>query len=157
MASAGDAMLLEIYEETLRENGIRGVLKRLNEQGAHRYTGIYYKVGDRLKNLYIYDRENPEFAPFPDIPATSSYCSLVIRTCVAFSSESTLQDPRLADHPAREQVQSYCGAPLKRSNGEVFGTLCFFDFVPRRPVEGQTKMLDMVAGLLGSPLDKLTS
>jgi hypothetical protein len=46
---------------------------------------------------------------------------------------------------------------LKRPNGEVFGTLCFFDFVPCRPVEGQTKMLDMVAGLLGSPLDKLTS
>ena len=39
-------------------------------------------------------------------------------------------DGRVVDHPKRPVVKAYCGVPIPRTDGSIFGTICHFDFDP---------------------------
>jgi GAF domain-containing protein len=53
------------------------------------------------------------------------------------SVEDALADARTLDHPKREALRAYCGVPLLRSDGTLFGTVCHYDERPH-PVDPAT-------------------
>ncbi len=136
---------VDLFREALAEGGIRAALKFLNARSPHRFTSIYRFDGSTLRNLYLYDRANPEFGLFPDAPLGESYCSIVSETAATFATHDSLNDGRVEGHPKRELVLSYCGVPLVREDGTLFGTLCHFDFVPHGIAAEEIQYLEAVA------------
>ena len=57
-------------------------------------------------------------------------------------------DARLADHPARDTVRAYCGVPIMTSEGEVLGTLCHYDLVPRDFDQINLELMLMVSSFI---------
>ena len=145
---------VEIFRETLKEEGIQAALKFINSRSHHRFTSIYRFDGSTLRNLYLYDRANPDFGLFPDAPLGESYCSIVNETAAAFATYDSSCDPRVVNHPKRELILSYCGIPLIRGDGTLFGTLCHFDFLPHEIARSEVEFLEAVAPDLLSELER---
>lgn len=145
MSAAYSPGPVEAFREALAEGGIPAALKFINARSPHRFTSIYRFDGSTLRNLYLYDRANPEFGLFPDAPLGESYCSIVSKTAAAFATHDSLRDRRVEGHPKREMVLSYCGIPLVREDGTMFGTLCHFDFVPHEIAADEVEYLEAVA------------
>lgn len=127
---------------------IRAALIFLNGLTEHRFTALYRFDHETLKNLYFFDRENPEQESTPDIPVMASYCVFVRSSRSPFSTPDALQDDRLGDHSKRQEVQSYCGVPLRDANGEMFGSICHFDFRPIPISAANVELMEAVAPLI---------
>ena len=50
--------------------------------------------------------------------------------------------------PARDTVPSYCGIPIVDPEGELIGTLCHYDLVPRDPESLDLELLLQVSSAL---------
>lgn len=140
--------LLNQLKEILRNQGIRPALIYLNGLTEHRFTALYRFDADTLKNHYFFDRENPELDSTPDIPMMASYCVFVRDQADTFTTSDAMQDDRTRDHPKRREVQAYCGVPLCDANGNVFGSICHFDFRPISISDGNVALLEAVAPLI---------
>ena len=145
---------VEVFRNVLEEEGIRAALEFINSRSHHRFTSIYRFDGSTLRNLYLYDRANPDFGPFPDAPLVESYCSVVNETAAAFVTHDSLRDARVDGHPKRGVVMSYCGIPLIRGDGTLFGTLCHFDFLPREIARSEVEFLEVIAPCLLRELER---
>lgn len=145
MASRLSPDPVSLFDEALAEGGVRGALRFLNSRTRHRFTSVYRFDGRVLRNLHLYDRENPGIAPAPEASLDESYCSIVSDTAAPFVTCDSLGDARVHNHPKREAVLSYCGVPLVRADRTLFGTLCHFDFVPRNISQDEVKLLEAVA------------
>lgn len=105
-------------------------LALLNQVTDYRFTALYHIAGERLHNLLVFDREQGSTTRLDPMPLGESYCDFVNRMRDAFLVQDSQQDSRVVDHPKRPVVHAYCGVPLLGMSGEVFGTLCHFDFNP---------------------------
>jgi GAF domain-containing protein len=113
---------------TILDNGdVRAAVIYLNSLTDHRFTSIYRFDNSELRNLYFYDRENPEQHSTPDIPVMASYCVFVRSQRDTFTISNASSDERLDGHPKQQSVQSYCGVPLMDVDGRMYGTICHFD------------------------------
>ncbi len=105
-----------------------------------------------LRNLYLVDADSPELTQGNDSPLDETYCSIVGRSQQQFTTDDTRLDARLRTHPARETVVPYCGVPLRKSDGTVFGTLCHFDLiacdVPAQEMQTMQAAATLIAGVL---------
>ena len=129
--------------------GVRAVLAYLNGLTAHRFTAMLrFDDDERLRSAYFYDRERPEMEHCPEIPVPDSYCVFVRQTGNTFTTLDSLADGRVADHPKRLEVQSYCGVPLVDADGRLFGTICHFDPRPLPLTPDDVALLEAVAPLL---------
>jgi GAF domain-containing protein len=146
MASTGDS--LRELKTILNENGIRAAMRFLNGLTEHRFTALYRFDKETLKNLYFFDRENPTQEPTPDIPVMASYCVFVRSLGTRFATSASLEDDRVVGHPQRQVVQSYCGVPLRDLNGEMFGTICHFDFRPVPISDANVELMESLAPLI---------
>jgi GAF domain-containing protein len=146
MSTLSDA--LRQLRVILRDQDIRAGLIFLNGLTQHRFTALYRFDKETLRNLYFFDRENPAQDSTPDIPVMASYCVFVRSRRAAFSTTDSLQDERVEGHPKRQIVQSYCGVPLRDINGEIFGTICHFDFRPLPISDENIELMEAVAPLL---------
>jgi GAF domain-containing protein len=130
--SRSDHALVRAVERELEECGIGAAVELLNGRTRFRYTGIYRAEPPRLRNVYLYDRENPTLNVSGAVtPIETTYCSITCATDAPFTTPDAGADPRLAAHPARESVISYAGVPLRLPGGRAWGTLCHFDVRPR--------------------------
>jgi PAS domain S-box-containing protein len=72
------------------------------------------------------------FAPNTSIAIEDSYCRFVVgqQKTVGFTHVGMM--PEMLDHPIYKslKIESYLGTPIW-VNGKIYGTLCFFDIVPR--------------------------
>lgn len=116
--------------QTTQDVNILATLRELNARTPHRFTGVFKFDAETLVNLYLFDREDSSAVPWSPFPASNSFCSIVRDTGEPFTISNAPQDPRVADHPACHQVISYCGVPLYHPEGEMFGSLCHFDYQP---------------------------
>jgi GAF domain-containing protein len=132
----------------MRSHGIRPALAFLNSLTEHRFTSLYRFDDETLKNIYFYDHENPTQEATPDIPVMASYCVFVRRLSSTFLVPDALTDERVAGHPRRQEVQSYCGVPLRDVNGDMFGTICHFDFRPVPISDANVELMEAIAPLL---------
>ena len=124
--------VLDQVQFHLAQGDFDKALAVLNLMSDYRFTALYHIAGDRLNNLLVFDREAGRAARLEPTPLGDSYCEFVNHLRDAFIVEDSNADARVADHPKRPVVQAYCGVPLVGMAGQVFGTLCHFDY---RPVE----------------------
>lgn len=132
----------------LSTQDVRAAVIFLNGLTEHRFTALYRFDNETLKNLYFFDRENPAQESTPDIPVTASYCVFVRSLNSRFSTSGARLDERVTGHPKREELQSYCGVPLRDVNGEMFGTICHFDFRPIPISDANVELMESLAPLI---------
>lgn len=140
--------VLEEFGELLGLGGVHAALRLLNRRTGHRFTGVYRVDPPTLRNLHLYDRENPALPLGADSPLRETYCSLTAGGDAPYTTADSRADPRLTAHPARESVVSYCGVPLRDAAGNAFGTLCHFDFVARPIPEAEIPLLEAAARMV---------
>lgn len=133
---------------TLRSRGIHAVLRLLNSRAPHRFTGMYRFDPPMLRSLYLYDAFAPEITRGEDLVLRETYCAIVGIEERPFAVENSLTEPRLASHPARETVISYCGVLIRDASGAPFGTLCHFDTQPCEVPKSQLPLMEQIAPYL---------
>lgn len=129
----------------LNKDGVRGALRWLNDKVPHRYSAIYERVGTQLRNLYIFDKLNPEVGLFPDEPISDTYCVLVFDAQSIVQITNAATDTQALKHPKKSLLKAYCGVPLRLSNGEIFGSLCHFDPDSQNLSSDDLRILDEAA------------
>ena len=68
-------------ERSLQDNGIIGALRFLNVRTRYRYTGLYHADPPMLRNVQLFDRENPHLNVSGEVkPLTDTYCGVVLKT-----------------------------------------------------------------------------
>ncbi len=140
--------ILEEFEAILEQSGVHAALRFLNRRTAHRFTGIYRFNSPALSNVALFDRHNPELRIGEDAPMRETYCSIVGATKAPFATADAQLEESLREHPARENVLSYCGVLLCEVGGNLFGTLCHFDLVPCPIPRHEIPILEAAAPLI---------
>lgn len=140
--------IIDDVRSALAKGGVHAALAVLNKGTDHRFTGVYRFDGEMLRNVCLFDRQNPTSVVGDDAPLRETYCSIVGRGRVSFVSANTVDDARLTEHPARLSVQSYCGVLLRNADATPFGSLCHFDLLPVEPLDDALDLLEGVAPLI---------
>lgn len=78
-----------------------------------------------------------------DIPRHLSFCEHTLQAGTVFEIIDAEADLHFKDHPLvlAKHIRYYAGAPLIDENGNKLGTICVFDYLPRRLSEVQKEML----------------
>lgn len=139
---------LNYLKQLLSTQDIRAVLIFLNKLTEHRFTALYQFDNETLKNHCLVDRYNPNCEALPDVPVMAAYCVFVREKKKRFHLTNSLQDERVACHPLRSQIRSYFGVPLLDEKGQVFGTICHFDFEVVAISQENIDLLEMVGPLI---------
>lgn len=135
-----------LVRDMLSSSDLTEVLRFLNQRARFRFTGVYRTDPPLLRNVCLFDRENPSLLLGGDsTPLERTYCGIVSSTRAPFYVEDAISDSRLSVHPARASVVSYAGVPVRSAAGEVVGTLCHFDTRPRMLPVDEIKVLEGVA------------
>lgn len=121
---------LEQLRYLLAHSRVRSALELVNQFSRYRFSAIFRINAGDLDNLIIVDRTSPATPRMDTIPVTDSYCLYVRDHKDAFIVEDADLDGRVVDHPKRPVVKAYCGVPIRRTDGSIFGTICHFDFDP---------------------------
>jgi CheY-like chemotaxis protein len=140
----------EEFLRVLRHAGLHAALGFVNARGEHRFTGVYRFDGDTLRSVSLFDRLNPAYRRGDDLPMAETYCSIIAVERRPFLTTDAEADPRLAHHPNRLRVRSYCGELLRNADATPFGTLCNFDLVSRPAPEAFLALLQLVAPVLSA-------
>lgn len=133
---------------TQKNEGLREALAGLLTQTAFRFCGIWLFQGDKAKAVIHVDREQPETESVPEVGATATYCSLMRESGKPFATFNAMTDARLASHVARTSVLSYAGVPVIDVNGDVIGSLCFYDIQPRDADEVDEQLMASISRYL---------
>ena len=152
-----DAIALIVWscEKCLREGGIIDALRFLNQRTRYRYTGVYHVDPPLLRNIYLFDRENPTLNLSGEVkPLYETYCGIVRQTNSTVRFVNALENAHLEAHPAREMVLSYCGVPIRSEDGLTSGTLCHYDGRPRLLSAQETQILEGAASLFARWLNE---
>ena len=152
---ANDSRVIEL-ETQLTEHGVRGALAWLNSRTQYRYTALYLVDGTVLKNIYVFDRNDPTDKPYTDTPINEAYCNLVMDTEQAIIVTDALHDARTARHSYSAAIRSFCGFPLQRADGSACGALCHFDDQPLEIDASERAMLDIAGKVLGRALEQIS-
>lgn len=147
MSANDNSELLQQIRYLIGSGRFRQAVEYLNLSSPYRFTALYRISSDQLQNLLVYDRESDKTPVLETIPLGDSYCVFVRDLKDAFMVSDSQSDPRVEGHPKRPTVHSYCGAPLINMAGDVFGTICHFDFAPIPEDQLSLEALEMVAGI----------
>ena len=137
---------LDQVQYLLGHGRVRTALEQINQISHYRFTAIYRIAEDSLVNLLVVDRQSEMPPRLVPIPVNDSYCVYVRDHLDAFLVQDADQDRRVVDHPKRPVVKAYCGVPLKKPDGSIFGTICHFDFDPVTDDPDAQWWLEQVAG-----------
>ena len=120
------------FAHLLNDRGLRVALGYLNERTRYRFTGLYRADPPLLRNIGLFDRENPDIDGSGAVTTLDeTYCSITSSTAAPFTVHDAPNDERLVGHAARDSVVSYVGVPVRLLSGQSWGTLCHFDLRPR--------------------------
>jgi GAF domain-containing protein len=136
------------FLHTLETSGVRDALAGLLKHTDYRYIGIFRFHNGMATAAVHFDREDPEALRIGEVPQNNTYCYFIKESRGVFTTPNSLQDSRLATHPACEAVQSYCGVPILDAAGDLLGSLCYYDVVPRAAEQVDMGLLMRVANTL---------
>lgn len=142
------AKIFNRFEAVLAETGVRDSLAYLLTLTDYRFIGIFRFLNGMASAAVHFDRENPSVLRAQEVPDTATYCCYVRDSKGAFMTVHAMLDPRTEGHPAREAVPAYCGVPVMDPDGNVLGTLCHYDLVPRDPAQVDLQLMLEVASTL---------
>lgn len=132
----------------LKAAGVIAALEFLNARVRFRHTGVFRPEPPLLRNIRLFDRENPRLNVSGNVIALiDGYCGIVCSTNAPFATADSQRDPRLRSHPARLSMRSYVGVPIRAADGSAWGTLCHFDMRPRVIPPTELPLLEQVARL----------
>ena len=134
--------------QMLRQHGMYAALEVLNLRTRYRYTGVYQVAPPLLRNVCLFDRENPRVRTMDDLVLHDSYCGIVARSGESFAVKNSQTDARLTSHPARATMIAYHGFPLRDTTDRCFGSLCHWDVRPRLLPKGEAQLLHDVAPMI---------
>lgn len=135
----------------LRTSEVHTALAYLNARTRFRFTGIYRVDPPMLRNVHLFDRENPALnISGKACPLDDTYCSITAGTDSPFATSEAGVDPRLVLHAARDSVISYAGVPIRMTDGRVWGTLCHFDVRPRLIPAAEVPVLESVVAVFAA-------
>ena len=120
-----------VFQKLLKQGRMGDALGYLNSQTPFRFTAVYRFDGLMLANLYLFDRQTGLGRDSAVAKVSDTYCLWINETLSVVQMSDSLTDPRAESHAKREMVRSYCGAPILDQAGDLFGTICHFDFEPR--------------------------
>ncbi len=140
--------LVEQFATLLAQRGLHPALGFLNARTRHRFTGVYRFDPPMLRNIALFDRENPTLCLGNDTPMRETYCSLICRDAAPFATDDAGADARLSMHPARGSVIAYCGVPIMSEDRAPVGSLCHFDLRPRLTSLAEIPLLQRAAPLV---------
>ena len=138
----------EAFRQAFESQGLRAALAELLAHTEYRFLGLWRFQDGRAAAAIHVDREDPDSLRTAEVPDTATYCSFVREQQRPFATVDAGADARLADHPARDTVRSYCGVPIMTSEGEVLGTLCHYDLVPRDFDQINLELMLMVSSFI---------
>lgn len=142
--SSNDAVCAECAALISRAN-VRAAVAFLNGRTRFRFTGIYHVDPPHLRNVLLFDRENPDINLSGAVTSLNdTYCALTYFDG-PFETGDAQRDDRLVVHPSRDSVISYTGVPLRLANGRIWGTLCHYDVRPRILSPAERSVLQSVA------------
>lgn len=119
---------IQQLEEILTGKGLHSALAFLNQRVPHRFTSIYRLKQNNLELVELVDKlDDPSTAPLACVPFSNSFCEVAIRDGSLVTSNTTL-DKKLDGRPYQGIINSYVGLPLMQPTGELFGTLCHYDY-----------------------------
>ena len=136
------------FEKTLDMQGVRAALAYIVSLSEYRFISVFQFRDDKAMAALHFDREHPAVLSSAEVPDTATYCCYVRDSRGVFTTANALLDARLAGHPKRSQVLSYCGVPVMDAEGQLLGTLCHYDVVPRDPEQLDLALLIEVASTL---------
>lgn len=119
---------LQSLEQILHSQGLHAALEFLNQQVTHRFTAVYRLNKDSMEIVELVDKLNdPSTAPLSRVPFSQSFCEVAVRDGSLVTSNSALEK-KLDGAPYQGVLTSYVGLPLMRPAGDLFGTLCHYDY-----------------------------
>jgi len=143
------------FAQLLHERGLHDALGFLNERTRYRFTGLYRADPPLLRNVGLFDRENPDIDPSGAVTKLDeTYCSIPCSTSRPFITVDAANDDRLVAHTVRDSVLCYAGVPIRLTTGQPWGTLCHFDLRPRLLVGDELGALTSVAPVLAEWIAK---
>jgi GAF domain-containing protein len=135
-------------------HGVRQAIQFLNGRTRFRFTGIYRVDPPHLCNVVLFDRENPDMNLSGEVTRLDdTYCALTYASG-PFETGDSRSDARLVHHPSRDSIMSYAGVPMRGANGQLWGTFCHFDVRPRLLPQGERSILESVAQVLVTSLQR---
>lgn len=139
--------LMSKIRELLKKEGVPAALRFLNARTPHRFTGIYRYDGTILRNVYLYDAYNPAQENGDDVNMEDAYCANVGRqgAGIEFNDIHASKTIALKKNSA---VVSYCGALIRDSENNPWGTLCHFDIKPCQTTDKDLNVLEKVAPVI---------
>ncbi|WP_046110860.1 GAF domain-containing protein [Aquincola tertiaricarbonis] len=143
------AVAFNVFSRLLDSDGLRAALYSLLRRSDYRFVSIFrFKDGKATSVVHV-DRENLAVTQAAEVPDTATYCSFVRETGQPFVTADASQDSRTASHPAKDVVLAYCGVPvLQPDDGQLIGTLCFYDLIPRDPQQLDLELLLQVSSAI---------
>lgn len=126
------ALIARVFSPSAIDADIRALLEYLNSLTTHRFTGIYRFDAGWVVSVALWDRQTPTLTIGANVKMKESYCWLTGLGDATYVIEDAASDPRLNGHAARDEVRSYAAVLLRDKAGRPWGTLCHFDFEPRR-------------------------
>lgn len=145
------AVAYRVFSKLLATEGLRAALYSLLRLTDYRFISIFRFRDGRATSVVHVDRENLTLQQADEVQDTATYCCHVRDANGPFVTADAVVDPRTQDHPARDAVRAYCGMPIVDAAGELIGTLCHYDLVPRDPEQLEVDLLVRVAGALSAP------
>lgn len=85
---------------------------------------------------------------FSEISREASFCSHALSCETLLIVPDAIKDSRFVDHPLVKRepfIRFYAGSPLVAPGGEVIGTLCVLDRVPRQLEASQQRVLNILS------------
>lgn len=141
--STDDLSLISLaFAPAIGESELRALLKHLNGFTEHRFTGVYRFEPGWVVSVALWDRENPALELGADVKMKESYCWLTGLGENSYIIEDAMCDSRLDGHAAQNAVRSYVAVLLRDKRGAPWGTLCHFDFAPRRVAADTLRRLE---------------
>ena len=148
--------LVRTFAHTLERSGLHAALAWLNARTRYRFTGVYRFDGAVLRNVALFDRENPRIHLGDDAVLRETYCGLVADSRAPVGTADGRRDPRAGALRARETTLAYCGVPVITGAYGCAGTLCHFDPRPRLLAAAEVPLLERCAALLAPALAAAT-
>lgn len=144
---AKDAVVTHL-RDLLARHGLRPMVVFLNGLSAFRFSAVTRFNQGMLEVVCYYDREDPRRDSLPAVTQEASYCQFVKARRAVFSVPDSTLEVCLEGHPARRDVQAYCGVPLYDAEGNVIGSICHFNIDPLPIAERDGELLTAAAALL---------
>ena len=141
------AVAMDEFSRRLADNGLHDALGFLNARTRHRFTGVYRFEPPVLKNVSLFDRENPQVRSAMDALLRDTYCSHIADTGAEFGIDDGREDS-LPGIGLPRSVVAYHGVPLRNERDVCVGSLCHWDVRPRLVPDGEWAVLYAVAPLV---------